>query len=75
MKDTFLSDVCLGPRERRYLLAGTVDAVVAVYDTARATGIDPATGAARHGRALATRHIPHPQRPTTQFLSTLFVWL
>ena len=50
----------LGPRKRRYLLAGTVDAVVAVYDTARATDIDPTTGAARHGRALATRHIPHP---------------
>ena len=39
----------LDETERRYLLVGTVDAVIAVYDTEQPTVLDPVTGAARHG--------------------------
>ena len=38
----------LDETERRYLLAGTVDAIVAVYDTEHPTKTDPATGHTTH---------------------------
>ena len=43
----------LDESESRYLLAGTVDAVIAVYDTEQPTVVDHATGAARHGKGGA----------------------
>lgn len=46
----------LDESERRYLLAGTVDAVIAVYDTERPTAVDPATGATRHGEEEGRMH-------------------
>ena len=56
----------LDETERRYLLVGTVDAVVAVYDTEQPTAVDPNTGDARHGASRRIDPLP-PSRtgPTT----------
>ena len=46
----------LDESDRRYLLVGSVDAVIAAYDTEHPAAVDPVTGNARHGRE--TRPMP-----------------